>query len=254
MRASGLADDDGERAALLSVRGMALSDRAYYDPAVTLLLDAVATARRCGDVRRAGWSLALLGRTYVLRDEVSAAVDALDESLALVDDEGWVAFQPFPEALRAEAARRQGDVDRAAALLDHAYPLGCRLGDPCWEAMAARARGLLHETTGDRAGALTWLRESTVRAVRVADPYVWIHGYCLEALAGVAIAAGEPDAPEIVAQLEQLAGRADMRELVVRAAIHRARLGDPDAMESARMLAEAIDNPALHTELAEAIT
>ena len=40
-----------------------------------------------------------------------------------------------------------------------------------------------------------------------------------------------------------------MRELVVRAALHRARLGDPSAIASARLLAEAIDNPALHAEL-----
>jgi hypothetical protein len=40
---------------------------------------------------------------------------------------------------------------------------------------------------------------------------------------------------------------------VVRAALHRARLGDPGGADSARLLGEAIDNPALHAELAAAV-
>ena len=130
--------------------------------------------------------------------------------------------------------------------------MGCRIGDPCWEATAARAKGLVHEAAGERAAALAWLREATTRAVRVADPWVWMHAWCLEALAGVAIADGAPDARELVAELETVAGRGDLRELVVRAALHRARLGDPAGLEPARLLGEAIDNPALHAGLAAA--
>ncbi len=251
-RAGALAADDEERAAVLGVRGKALSDRAHYGAAIGLLWESVATARRCGDVRQAAWSLAILGRALLLRGQWPEAVEVLDDSLALVRAEGWVAFQPFPEALRAEVALRQGDPDRAIALLDHAFALGCRIGDPCWEAMAARTRGLVHEAAGERSPALTWLRDAAVRAVRVADPYVWMHAYCLDALADVAIADAAPDARECVAQLERLAARGDMRELVVRAALHRARLGDPSGLESARLLGEAIDNPALHAELAAA--
>ncbi len=252
-RAGALAADDKERAAVLGVRGKALSDRAHYEAAIGLLWESIASARRCGDVRQAAWSLAILGRALLLRDQWPEAVEVLDDSLALVREEGWVAFQPFPEALRAEVALRQGDPDRAIALLDHAFALGCRIGDPCWEALAARARGRVHEAAGERASALAWLRDAAVRAVRVADPYVWMHAYCLEALADVAIADAAPDAAACVARLERLAARGDMRELVVRAALHRARLGDPSGVESARLLGEAIDNPALHAKLAAAV-
>jgi DNA-binding SARP family transcriptional activator len=252
-RAGALAANDKERAAVLGVRGKALSDRAHYGSAISLLEESVAAARRCGDVRQAAWSLAILGRALLLRGQWPEAVEVLDDSLALVSEEGWVAFQPFPEALRAELALRQGDADRAIALLDHAFALGCRIGDPCWEALAARARGLVHEAAGERVPALAWLRDAAVRAVRVPDPYVWIHAYCLEALAGVAIAEAAPDARECVTQLERLAARGDMRELVVRAAVHRARLGDPSSLDSARLLSEAIDNPALHAELATVV-
>ena len=167
-RAGALARDDRERAAVLGVRGKALSDRAHYEAAVSLLWQSVEAARRCGDIRQAAWSLAILGRVLLLRGQWPEAVEVLDESLALVDVGGWVAFQSFPEALRAEVALRQGDPDRAIALLDHAFALGCRIGDPCWEAIAARARGLVHEAAGERASALAWLRGAAVRAVRVA--------------------------------------------------------------------------------------
>jgi DNA-binding SARP family transcriptional activator len=252
-RAGALAANDRERAAVLGVRGKALSDRAHYEAAIGLLWESVAAARRCGDVRQAAWSLALLGRALLLRGQWPEAAGVLDDSLALVGEEGWVAFQPFPEALRAEVALRQGDADRAIALLDHAFALGCRIGDPCWEALAARARGLVYEAAGERPAALAWLRDAAVRAVRVADPYVWMHAWCLEALAKVAIADAAPDAGECVARLERLAARGDMRELVVRAALHRARLGDPSGVASARLLSEAIDNPALQAELAAAV-
>jgi DNA-binding SARP family transcriptional activator len=252
-RAGALAQDEKERAAVLGVRGKALSDRAHYEAAIGLLEESVAIARRCGDVRQVAWSLALLGRALLLRGELPDAVEALDDSLALVDEEGWVAVQPFPEALRAEVALQQGDTGHAIALLDHAFALGCRIGDPCWEAMAARARGLVHEAAAERGMALAWLRDAAVRAVRVADPYVWMHAYCLDALAGVAIAEAAPDARECVARLEGVAARGDMRELVVRAALHRVRLGDLTGVESARLLGEAIDNPMLHAELAAAV-
>ena len=252
-RAASLGQDDRDRAAVLSVRGKALSDRAYYGAAIGLLGESVATARRCGDVRQVAWSQALLGRTLLLHGDLAEAASVLDESLALVAEDGWIAVQPFPEAMRAEVALRQGDLDEATALLDHSFALGCRIGDPCWEAFAARARGLVHEALRERAPALAWLRDAAVRAVRVADPYVWVHAYSLDALAGVAIAEGAPDARDVVAELERLAARGDMRELVVRAALHRARLGDPGGIEAARLLGEAIDNPVLHAELAAAV-
>ncbi|HEX5619711.1 MAG TPA: BTAD domain-containing putative transcriptional regulator [Solirubrobacteraceae bacterium] len=252
-RAAARATDDKERAAILGVRGKALSDRGHYVAAMGLLRESIASAQRCGDIRQAAWSLAILGRARLLRGEWPEATEALEDSLALVRENGWVAFQSFPEALRAEVAVRRGEPDRAISLLDHAFSLGCRIGDPCWEALAARAMGLAHEASGKRAAALAWLRDSAVRVVRVADPYVWMHAYCLDALAAVAIDDDAPDARESVTALERLAARGDMRELVVRAALHRAALGDRRGLAAARRLGETIDNPLLHVELATAV-
>lgn len=55
-----------------------------------------------------------------------------------------------------------------------------------------------------------------------------------------------------VTELEQLASRHDMRELVATAAALRARLGESGALETAVVIASEIDNPALHERIATA--
>ncbi|MEA2445361.1 MAG: hypothetical protein QOJ12_2653, partial [Thermoleophilales bacterium] len=253
-RATSVAVGDAERCGVLGVRGMALSDRAYYDAAAVLLSESIAAAERGGRTRQAAWSLALLARVRVLCGAWDDAADLLDRSIALVDAESWTAFKPFPEALRAEVALAHGDPERAAPLVDHAFALGCRLGDPCWEGMAARARGLLLADSGDTTGARDTLRDAAARASRVPDPYTWVHTHILDALADAERRAGDQMAARaVVDELESTAGRCDMRELAVRAALHRARLGDPRAMDAARLLAEGIDNPLLDGELVAAV-
>jgi hypothetical protein len=143
-----------------------------------------------------------------------------------------------------------GEFEQAEELLHGAFALGCRIGDPCWEAFAARAIGLLHAARGEIAAALESLRDATRRAVRVCDPYLWVHAHSLDALAGVAVRFEAEDAAALVADLEQIAARSDMRELIVRAALHRAALGDPAGVEAVRPLAETIDSPALRAALA----
>jgi DNA-binding SARP family transcriptional activator len=249
-RSTQLALTDGERAAVLGVRGMALSDRAHYDPAVALLSESVSTAERCGAVRQTAWSLALLGRLMLLRGELRSAAAALDRSLALVEQDGWIAFRPLPEALGGEVALTGGELERAEELLQSAFALGCRLGDPCWEAFAGRAIGLLHAARGELGVALECLRDAALRAIRVCDPYVWVHAHCLDALAGLAVSCQADDAAALVAELERIAARSGMRELIVRASLHRAALGDRAGLEAARPLAEAIDSPPLRAALA----
>ena len=68
----------------------------------------------------------------------------------------------------------------------------------------------------------------------------------LDAATGVALDQGDQaEAVRLVDALASLAARTDMRELVVRAQLHRGRLGDPSALATARLLATGIDNPAL---------
>lgn len=244
-RASELTTDDADRAAVLGIRGMALSDRAHYRPAIELLGESAEVAAASGDDRQRAWSLALLARAQLLIGALSPSLGAADESLALVDSTGWVAFQPLPEAVKAEVVMREGREDRAEDLLGHAFSLSCRLGDPCWEALAARARGLLSRRRGDERGADAQLRDAAVRANRVPDAYAWIHAHCLDALAGHLADPRPGEVEAAVDELDRIAGRGDMREMIVRSALHRARLGDPAAIEAARDIAAAIDNPVL---------
>ena len=245
-QASAHSQGDVELAAVLGVRGMALSDRAHYPAAIELLERSVAAAKRCGDQRQAAWSLAILGRVRLLRNETSAAAEVLDQSLELIERGGFVSLQPLPESLRSEVALRDGAADDAIKLAQHAFALGCRLGDPCWEGFAARALGLIYHARGEPDVALQWLRDAVARTASVSDQYIWLKAFCLEALAACAVEYGAAEEAETaLEELEMLAARGDMRELLVRAAMHRDRLSPSMALDAVRPLLEAIDNSSL---------
>ena len=215
--------------------------------------ESVAAARRCGDVRQAAWSLAILGRALLLRGQLPEAVEALDDSLALVAEEGWVAFQPFPEALRAEVALRQGDPDRAIALLDHAFALGCRIGDPCWEAIAARARA--RPRGGGRARRRRWRGCATPPCARCAwpiptsgcTPTAWRRSPAsrsptLRPMPASAWPSSSGSPPAATCASSSCAPRCTARGSAI-----------PAASRPPACSGEAIDNPALHAELAAAV-
>lgn len=105
---------------------------------------------------------------------------------------------------------------------------------------------------GDIPAALQWLEDARRRCRRLPDSWLWVEAYALEALCRVAVASGVPTAPQWIGELEAVAGRAGMRELLVRATLHRARLGHAGALDAARMLAAGIDNQALAVDLAAA--
>jgi hypothetical protein len=80
----------------------------------------------------------------------------------------------------------------------------------------------------------------------VTDRYQWVRGYVLDAMITTALDRHDQvEAGRLADTLAMLAARGDMRELVVRAHLHRTRLGDPTALAAARLLAGGIDKPAL---------
>ncbi|MEV0594518.1 BTAD domain-containing putative transcriptional regulator [Nonomuraea cavernae] len=245
-KAQMLAETDEEIAALLGVRGMNASDRGDYPAAFGHLEESVERAGRCGDHRQQAWSLSILARAHLLRAEYSQAEVALTRSLELIQQQRWMAFLPWPQTLRAELDLYAGNVDGAAARLEGAWVLACQLNDPCWEGMAARGLGLLNASRGDHAAAAKWLTEAVSRSTRMPDRYQWVHAYALDGAITTALDRGEEDrARPLVVALASLAARCDMRELVVRAQLHRWRLGDPTALAAARLLGADVDNPAL---------
>ena len=200
-----------------------------------------------------GLSLALIGRIHLLRGDTALALSVIDESLALVAAERWTSFRPFPESLRAELSLMTGRPDQAAERLDRAFRLACQLGDPCWEGMEARLMGLLAAHNGDTDRARELLADALARTTRVSDAYQWVHARVLDAAAGLAVETGDEGAAETVDRLAELAERCGLRELVVRALVHRGRLGVPGALESARLLAAEIDNPVLDALVGPAV-
>ena len=250
-KASAIAKTDEEHAAILGVRGMNSSDQADYPAALEQLGESVELAARCGDHRQQAWSLSIMGRAHLLRAELSQAATIVRESLDLVRQERWIAFLPWPQALQAELDLYAGNLEAATDGFEQAWVLGCQLNDPCWEGMAGRGLGMISAGRGDYEGATEWLSQAVSRACREPDRYQWVHAHVLDAAITAALDRDDDErARPLVAQLAALAARCDMRELMVRAQLHQARLGDTQAAAAARLLGADIDNPALASLLA----
>ncbi len=122
----------------------------------------------------------------------------------------------------------------------------------CWQTLALRGLGKVSDRRGDIGGALEQLADAPTRCRRTPDAYIWAETYALETLAAVAVARGDERAAAWVADLDQMASRHNLREMAVRAQLHRAALGDPEALEVARLLAAEVDNPVLTAALGAA--
>jgi hypothetical protein len=205
----------------------------------------VAEAAPLDKPRLAGWAYTFLGRTHLLREELTDARAALDLAIQAAQAAGWMTFIAYPQSLLGAVDLAEDRIAEASDRFESAFALGCQIGDPCWEGMGARGIGLVRIANGDVAGGIRWLEDARTRCVRVADAYLWIHGYCLDALCEQAIAYRVPRADRWVSDLEAAAARTGMNELLVRAQLHRADLGMPGARESASFFAERIDNPAV---------
>ena len=138
---------------------------------------------------------------------------------------------------------RDKRLEAAAEALEHAFTIACQVADPCWEGIVCRGLGLVEAARGRRPQALAWLTDGRARCTRVAHPYQWINGWLLDGLCSV----GRDDdrAAGWIGELESLAARTGMRELLLRAYLHRARRGDEGARDAARLLGPEIDNPSV---------
>ncbi len=244
-QAAALARDDPlEASRIATLYGSTLSDTAHYAAAISMLSNAVVLAEQADDAKQTAYALSMLGRTHLLCNDLDAAAAALDRSIRLAR-QGWTAFLPWPQALRAEVDLLQGNVDDAAHQLEQAFALGCQLGDPCWQGIAGRGLGLVAKARGEGPLAIHTLLDSIERCGRLPDSYLWGKAYALDALCSLAVHEKLPEAQTWTAELQRLAARSGMRELTARAHLHRANLGDAPSGQAARQLAAEIANPAL---------
>jgi DNA-binding SARP family transcriptional activator len=228
------------QAKAMTYLGSVESDRASYRRAAGLLERAVTLSRVAGEPRRQAYALSMLGRISLFRGALDAAAGQLDASIKLAEHDHWLAFLPWPQALRGEVQLARADPAGAAELLQHAFARACQLGDPCWEGVAARGLALVAEATGDTERAFALLADAQARAGRLADPYVWLDGYILDAQCELGRRHGHPDTGAWVETLRNLACRSGMREFTLRSLQHGAALGRAGDDAAAAVLAEEI--------------
>ena len=246
-QASELADGDPRVLAWVDLfTGMGRTDQGDYAGARPVLALAVELAGAAADARARAYALTALGRLQLLRGEAHAGA-TLSTACAVVAEIGWTSFMAFPRALLAEVRLAAGDLEAAGEALDHAYALACQVGDPCWESYSLRGRGLLAAARGEEGLALDLLTAAPTACRRIRDAHDWVEAYCMEALCRFAVERGLAEAPSYVDDLEGFAARRGLRELVARAALHRADLGQAGAAELAAVLVADIDNPLLRS-------
>ncbi len=238
------------RARLATYLGSVRSDTARYPEAVSLLDEAVRWSREANDPRREAYAVCMRGRVDLLRGDLSGAEQHLSDAVLLAGRAQWLSFLPWPQALLGEVALARGNVSGAAEILQQAYARACQLGDPCWEGMAARGLGLVDEAAGHVGRAFESLGDARTRSTRHADPYVWLEAHILDAMCRLGRRHGHPGTRGWVEAMRELASRAGMRELMVRALLHSAALGADGDAQVASLLATEIDNPELHLLLA----
>lgn len=239
------ADDQAIRTKALMYLGSVESDRADYPRAVSLLTEADELAVANCEPRRSAYAASMLGRIHLLRGDLDAAADHLDRSIRLANTDHWLAFVAWPQALLGEVQLASGQGREATKTFEQAFARACQLGDPCWEGISARGLALATAAGGDVTGAFAGLLDARARGRRLADPYIWLDAYILDALCALGVTHRHPKTAVWADEMNRLAARCGMRELHVRALGHQAALGLAGAGASAALLAADIDNPAL---------
>ena len=225
--------------------GSVASDRADYPRATELLTEATDLSRSAGEPRREAYGLSMLGRVCLLRGDLADAADHLQAAVDLAEHDHWLSFLPWPQALLGQVRLTQGDLPGASDSLRQSFARACQLGDPCWEGISARGLALLTEASGDVEEAFTILLGGRARCTRLADPYVWLDVYILDALCEMGRRHGHAQTPGWVETMHDRASRTGMRELTVRAMVHGAAMGERGDAAMAALLAAEIDNPRL---------
>jgi DNA-binding SARP family transcriptional activator len=243
-------DSEVVRASGLQILGGCLIETGRYEEALRQLSSALKLADSRRDLRTSASALVEIGRARLLRNELAASREACVRSLEIARSTGMTSFVPYPESVLGLVELAVGDLDAATERMEHAFALGCQLRDPCHEAMGAIGLGRLAAARGENKAAVGRLKEAVLRCSRSPDSSLWILGYALDGLCSVGISEGMPEAPKWVSDLEALAGRTGMRELLVRAYLHRHDSGDQTALDAAVLLACDVDNPHLHESIA----
>ncbi|MFV2001880.1 MAG: BTAD domain-containing putative transcriptional regulator [Paracoccaceae bacterium] len=171
-RAAQTDNDANIRSGICAVDGFNLVDWGRVDTGLAHYEQSLELAREAENPRRQVWALGIGAWGQLAAQDYEKALEWLNACLKIVDELKWVAFRPWAMALVAEARLglgvAPGDLFDP---LDEAFALSCQVGDPCWEAEAARVIAMVHCAVGDFALALDWLEQARIRCRREIDPY-----------------------------------------------------------------------------------
>lgn len=215
-----LAEDGDNLAGIHAVMGFNLVDWGKINDGLAHYNLSLEYARSAQNRRREIWSLGLGGWGMLAADRLGEADQWLTSCLALIEDQRWIAFRPWPVAVLSESKlRQQRDAKALRPDLENAFALSCQLGDPCWEAAVARALALSYAATDDLPRALEWLIEARKRCVRDTDKFAALLVTILADQAAIHLKLGQAAEADIIArELVAMAARAHMDSHVARAA------------------------------------
>ncbi len=185
-------DDVELTARLAGFEAMNLNDWGRLDDAADRFAEAAEMAHAAQAPVREAWILGVGSRTHYLLGRYDQAEEWADRSCELAGAAQWNAFTPWPQAWRAHVRLARGD-DPVTVRddLSATFAMACQIGDPCWEAISAKALALTYMREGDYDGALEWLVQAMVQFRRKTDTYVWVAIEILVTEARAAIGAGD---------------------------------------------------------------
>ncbi|WP_168992131.1 MULTISPECIES: BTAD domain-containing putative transcriptional regulator [Mesorhizobium] len=177
-------------------------------------------ARSAGNRRREIWSLGLGGWGLLAADRLEEADRWLEDCLALVEEQRWISFRPWPVAVLSESrTRQQAHPDDLRPRLEEAFALSCQMNDPCWEGAVARALALTYAAQEAFVPAMEWLGEALRRCMRDTDSYAGLQVEILASQVDVNLKLDRPETADAIArEWLALAARTHRDAHVVRAA------------------------------------
>ncbi len=159
-------------ASIQAFAGFNLVDWGRIELGVSHFQQALELARSADNRRREIWALGI-GAWGVLRaGRPHEARDWLIKCIDLCDEMRWLSFRPWPVALLAEVRLALHEVSNSTQNdLEEALALSNQLGDPCWQAAAARSLALVQVHAQNYSAAGKWLAHARERCCSVTDLY-----------------------------------------------------------------------------------
>lgn len=165
-------NDDHCLASIQAFIGFNLVDWGKVELGVSHFQHALELARMAGNRRREIWALGIGAWGILHAGRPTVARDWLMECLELCDETRWLAFRPWPVTLLAEVKLALNEASNSIKNdLEEALALGNQLGDPCWQAAAARSLALVQIDAKNYSEASKWLAQARERCCSVTDLY-----------------------------------------------------------------------------------